>query len=287
MSTAWKPVAASAIVGVQVGAALVATRHAVVEAGPIFMALLRYSIALLCLLPFALRVMVPIARRDLLPVLGIGVLQFAVMVALQNWAMLYIPAARAALIFAATPLLTLLLAGAMGRESLTLPKLAGVLVTMAGVALVLGEQALAGGGRNEWLGSATAMCTAVLAALCSLAYRPYLMRYPTLPVSVYAMAASVVFLAAMAAAEGSLAAPPAMGLSTWGAVVFTGFASGGGYFLWLWALANTTPTRVSVFLSLGPVTAALLGALLLAEPITAMTVLALVAVALGLWLSHR
>ncbi len=287
MTAGWKPIVASAIVGVQVGAALVATRHAVVEAGPIFMAFLRYSIALLCLLPFALRAMVPIARRDLVPMLTIGVAQFAVLVALQNWAMLFIPAARAALIFAATPLVTLVVAAAMGRERLTLPKLSGVLVTILGVALVLGEQAVAGGGRNEWVGSITAMCTAVMAALCSLAYRPYLMRYPTLPVSVYALAASVAFLAVMAGVEGSLWSPPAMGVTTWGAVVFTGFASGGGYFLWLWALANTTPTRVSVFFSLGPVTAALLGAVLLAEPVTAMTVAALVAVALGLWLSHR
>jgi drug/metabolite transporter (DMT)-like permease len=51
----------------------------------------------------------------------------------------------------------------------------------------------------------------------------------------------------------------------WLAVAFIGLSSGIGYWLWLWALTNATPTRVMVFLSLRPITAALLGLLLLGE----------------------
>ncbi|MBS3919662.1 MAG: EamA family transporter [Deltaproteobacteria bacterium] len=57
--------------------------------------------------------------------------------------------------------------------------------------------------------------------------------------------------------------------------------------LWLWALNNTTPTRVTVFLSLSPITAAGLGALFLAERISMMLFLGLACVVLGLWLAHR
>jgi drug/metabolite transporter (DMT)-like permease len=41
-----------------------------------------------------------------------------------------------------------------------------------------------------------------------------------------------------------------------------------GFFLWTWAVGQTTPTRTAVFLTLNPTTAALLGAVLLGERIT-------------------
>jgi len=64
-------------------------------------------------------------------------------------------------------------------------------------------------------------------------------------------------------------------------------SSGVGYFLWLWALGHAPATEVTVFLALSPFTAALLGALLLAEPITLTATGGLVCVAVGLWLAHR
>ena len=73
----------------------------------------------------------------------------------------------------------------------------------------------------------------------------------------------------------------------WAAVVFIGVSSGVGYYLWLWALRHTTPTKVTVFMALGPITATILGALLLDEVITAWFVGGLVCVAGGLWLAHH
>src|SRR5262249_49402269 len=70
-------------------------------------------------------------------------------------------------------------------------------------------------------------------------------------------------------------------------IVFIGFSSGVGYFLWLWALKHASATRVTVFLALSPLTAAVLGALLLRERISPLTTLGLALVALGLWLAHR
>ncbi len=49
-------------------------------------------------------------------------------------------------------------------------------------------------------------------------------------------------------------------------IVFFGVSSGIGYFLGLYALKHETPTRVTVFLSLNPVTAGSLGSMLLNEP---------------------
>jgi drug/metabolite transporter (DMT)-like permease len=106
-------------------------------------------------------------------------------------------------------------------------------------------------------------------------------------VSALAMLSSVGFLALLAAAEGFFDAWPGFTTGGWLAILFIGASSGIGYYLWLWALNHTTPTKVTVFLALSPITATLLGAVLLAEGLSTMALMGLIGVALGLWLAHR
>jgi len=284
------PALAAAATGVQVGSAMVATRFVVDQTGPASLALLRYVIGFCCLLP-AVLLSAPRARferRDLLPIGLLGITQFGILIALLNYGLRFVPSARAALIFATLPLLTMVLAAGLGHERLTGAKLAGVLFTIVGVGLALGEKAVRrAGAPDEWLGELAVFASALSGAVCSVLYRPYLKRYPTLPVSAFAMLASVGFLAVLAAGEGFFASLPRFTPGGWLAVVFIGISSGVGYYLWLWALNHATPTQVTVFLALSPVTAAGLGALLLAEAISTMSLLGLACVALGLWLAHR
>jgi drug/metabolite transporter (DMT)-like permease len=100
------------------------------------------------------------------------------------------------------------------------------------------------------------------------------------------MFASVVFLALVAVVKGHFFMAFAFTPSGWLAVFFIGASSAIGYYLWLWALGHSSPTRVTVFLSLGPITSAALGALLLAEPISALFIVGLICVILGLWLAY-
>lgn len=282
---------AAAATGVQVGAALVATRFVVDQAeGPGSLAMLRYIVGFLCLLPFVLLVgrKGRIVRGDLVPVALIGIFQFAGVVAVLNFGLQYIPAGRAALIFAAFPLMTMLLAAAFGHEPLTLAKAVGVLLTVAGVGLALGEKVLdRGSGGEAWIGELAVLASAFCGALSSVLYRPYLRRNSPLSVGALAMLASVAFLAILAATEGFFDRAPRFTAAGWGAVVFIGVSSGIFYYLWLWALEHTTATKVTVFLALSPVTAAALGAALLGEPVTLLLVLGLAAVVLGLCLAHR
>jgi drug/metabolite transporter (DMT)-like permease len=288
-STEWLALAAAAATGIQVGAATVATRSVVDQAGPVSLACLRYTIGLVCLLPpLLLGPRARLARRDLLPIGLLGIGQFGVLIVLLNVALQTIPAGRAALLFATMPLLTLLLGAVLRLEALTWPKVLGVLLTVAGVGLVLGESALAGGSASAWGGDAAALGSALVGAVCSVLYRPYLRRYPTVQISTLAMFASVLFLGtAAAASEQFLAAAPRFTTSGWGAVVFLGAASGLGYFLWLWALGHASATRVTVFLALSPITAAALGALLLGEAPSKPFLLGLASVAVGLWLANQ
>ncbi len=283
------PILASAATGIQVGAAIVATRFVVDQTGPASLALLRYLVGFLCLLPalLALRPRVRIAARDVLPIGMLGIAQFGVLIALLNYGLRTVPSARAALILALFPLLTMIVAAAIGRERLTVAKTAGVLLTLAGVGIALGEKASASGAADGWIGELAVFAGALIGAICTVLYRPYLMRYPTLPVGAFAMLASVGFLALLALPEGLVATLPAITARGWLAVLFIGVSSGVGYYLWLWALRRATPTRVSVFLGLSPITAALLGTLLLGEPLTLAVLAGLGFVVVGLIVAHR
>ncbi|MGE5842942.1 MAG: DMT family transporter [Deltaproteobacteria bacterium] len=280
---------AAAATGVQVGSAIVATRFVIDQTDPVTLAFLRYLIGfILLLLPAWRAARGWFNRGDLLPIAALGITQFGILIVFMNYGLKFIPSARGALIFATVPLLTMMFGAIIGRERMTLLKTVGVLLTIVGVGFALGEKVfLHATGEVEWVGELSVLASALCAAVCSVLYRPYLTKYPTLQVSAFAMFASVGFLAAAAGLEGSFISSFHFTAGGWMAVLFIGASSAIGYYMWLWALGHTSPTRVTVFLSLSPITSAALGALLLAEPISALFIVGLVSVLLGLWLAHR
>jgi len=279
---------AAAVTGVQVGAALVASRFVIHDIGPASLAFLRYAIAVLCLAPFVIAGgRVRFALRDLLAVMGLGIVQFGILIALLNLGLQFISSTRAALLFSTFPLMTMVIAAFLGLERLTGAKTAGVLLTIVGVAVALGEGLITSNGTGDIIGALLVLAAALCGAVSSVLYRPYLARYPTLPVGASAMLASVVCLAGPAGLEGLFTDGTRLDQRGWIVVLLIGLSSGIGYVLWLWALKHTTPTRVTVFLSLSPITASLLGALILSEPFTLGVLLGLAGVVGGLWLATR
>jgi drug/metabolite transporter (DMT)-like permease len=273
---------AAAAVGVQVGATIVATRAVIGETGPVTLAALRYLIGLATLLPFvwaaARRVRFEPVDRPRIALLGIG--QFALLVALLNYGLQTVPAARGALLFASFPLLTLVVAAAIGHEALSWRKSAGVALTLAGVAIALGPAAFAAGGAP--LGEALILASALCAAVCSVFYRPLLRRYDALPLGAAAMAAAVLFLCAWAPFDGAFERLPRVSARGWAAIAFIGASSGIAYFLLLWALRHAPASRVTLYVALGPVTALLLGVVWLGEPLQPGLLVAVLLVAAGL-----
>jgi drug/metabolite transporter (DMT)-like permease len=277
-------VLAAAATGVQVGAAITATRYVAADISPASLAFLRYAIGVACLIPaVAMAPRVRFARADILPIATLGIGQFGVLIALLNYGLKTVPAGRGALIFASFPLITLIVAALLGHERVTLRKIAGILATLAGVALALGDKIF---GAGSLTGEIAILASAATGAVCSVLYRPYLRRYPTLPVSAFAMAAAAAALLTPAALDDLFVAPAHLGVSAWAAIVFIGLSSGSFYVLWLWALKNIAATRVTVFLSLSPVTAAVLGVTLLGEPVTAAMIAGVACVAAGLWIAN-
>jgi drug/metabolite transporter (DMT)-like permease len=276
---------------VQVGAAIVASRFAVAEVPPLTLAMLRYAIGFLCLLPFALSALRRLERLppagDLWAMAALGTGQFGILIALLNWGLQTVGAGPAALVFSLFPLLTLLLAAALGREVVTARLVLGVLLSIVGVAVSLAPKLQQARHGSAWWGELAVLAAACVGALCSVLYRPYLRRYPTVPVSAFAMLASVLFLALIAFGEDWPARLRGLSASAWGAVAFVGLSSGIGYFCWLYALKHESPTRVTVFLALNPVTAALLGWAFLGERLAPELLAALVLIGLGLGLASR
>ncbi|RYY81198.1 MAG: EamA family transporter, partial [Comamonadaceae bacterium] len=222
---------AAAATGVQVGAAIVASRLAVAEVPPLTLAMLRYAIGVACLAPLAWRPLRALSTtqrppaRDLAAMAALGIGQFGVLIALLNIGVRQVPAAPAALVFSLFPLLTLLLAAGLGQERLHPRLVAGVLLSIAGVACALAP-GLGDWPTGAWQGVLAILAAACTGALCSVYYRPYLRRYPVAPVSAYAMVASVGVLAVLAWPEDWIHRLGGFSAGAWGAVVFVGLSSG-------------------------------------------------------------
>jgi drug/metabolite transporter (DMT)-like permease len=280
---------------VLVGAGIAFSRLALVEVPPLTLAMLRYAIGFACLAPFAWHERRSFAQapcvnsraRDLVAIAGLGIVQFGVLIALLNIGLQRIGSVEAALIFSLFPLLTMLFSAALGRERITPMLVAGVLVSICGVAFSLAPKLGTSSADHSAWGDVAVLAAAALGAVCSVLYRPYLRNYPTVPVSAIAMLASVVFLAFAAIPEHWPQRLGSFGSTAWLAVAFVGVSSGIGYFTWLYALKHEAPTRVTVFLALNPPAAAVLGWLLLGEPVHPFVYAALVLVAAGLWLATR
>lgn len=279
---------AACATGVQTGAAMVASRYVAGDVGPWSLGFLRYGVAMLCLAPFMMsQPRARFAARDLPILIFLGVAQFGLLIALLNFGLERMAAGRAALLFSTFPLMTMALAAALGQERLTAAKTIGVLLSFLGVAFTLGEGVLAKAGAGEAIGAAAVLASAFVGALCTVLSKPYLGRYSTLSFAWLSVVSSVVFLGVMAVWEGLFTQPIRIDGHGWAAVVFAGFSSAFGYVLWLWALKHISATRVTVFLSLSPATAALLGLLMLAEAVTIGVVIGVLAVAAGLWIATR
>lgn len=275
--------AAAAATGVQVGAAMVASRWVVHEAGPATLALVRYAVALLCVLPALLASPWPrFSALEAAGVAGLGILQFGLLIVLLNVGLAFMPAVRAAVLFNSFPLLTMVVAAALGRERLTPAKATGVALAMLGVAVTFGDALFAAVAPREWIGAVAVLASALCGAVAAVFTRAQVARHGTLPVGALAMAATVVFLLAPALAEGMATTLPRLSAGGWGALLFIGVSSGIGYLLWLTALRHASPTHATLFLSLSPPTAALLGVVLLGEVFTVWLAAGLLLIVAGL-----
>lgn len=282
MSEIWGVLAAvfsSALGGASIGA----TRYLKGVVDPLALGSLRFGIGFVLLLPLGVLKGSGWPRRADWPgTAALGLLFFGLFPILFNASLQFTTAARGALALSTLPLLTMLAASALHVESLTLRKTAGVLIAMSGVALALAS-GLSMAPAGAWRGDLLMMAAALCMALYNVWSKAFIRRSGPIPFTSCAMGAGAVCLIAISAMTGSFA--PLAGLDTgqWLAILFLG-ALGGAltFYLWAVALERTTPTKVAISVTVNPVVASVIGALILSEPVGWTQLSGIAAVALGI-----
>jgi len=178
----------------------------------------------------------------------------------------------------------MLVGAALGKEPLTLRKTVGVLIAMSGVVLALlsGLTIPPGAWRGDLLMVAAALCM----AFYSIWSKPLIGRSGPISFTAMAMGVGAVCLILISLWRGGFAAIAAFGPPQWGAAFYLGAVGAAlTFYLWSFAPERTTPTRVAVSVAVNPITASLVGAQLLGEPLSLNLVGGVVAVFAGIWIA--
>jgi len=268
------------------GTAAAVTRYLVGDADPLTLAILRWSIGFVCVLPVALllRVRWP-ARRDWPAVAALGISFFGLFFILYNVAVAYTTAARASLALSTLPLQTMLVGALLGAEPLTVRKSAGVGIAMLGVfaALALGLSAAPPG---AWRGELIMVGAVLCMAFYNVLSRPLMQRSSALGFLTVGMGFGAAALVLAGLATNRISVLSGFGAPQWIAGAYLGIGGGAlAFILWVLALERATPTRVANTMTVNPIAAALLATWLVDEPITANLIVGLVAVFLGIWIA--
>jgi drug/metabolite transporter (DMT)-like permease len=268
------------------GTAAAITRYLVGGADPILLAILRWGIGFLCLLPCALLLGVRWPQRSDWPAVALlGICFFGVFFILYNIAVSYTTAARASLALATLPLHTMVVGAILGVERLTARKITGVGIAVLGVAAALAA-GLAQSPPEAWRGELIMTGAVFCMAFYNVLSRPLMQRSSPLGFLTVGMGAGAAVLVLAGIVKGSFAALGQFTTAQWIAGIYLGIGGGAlAFVLWVMALARATPTRVANTMTVNPIAATLLAALLIGEPITPNLLIGLVAVFAGIWIA--
>jgi drug/metabolite transporter (DMT)-like permease len=270
------------------GTAAAITRYLTGGADPIALAVLRWGIGFVCLLPAALLLKVrwP-ARRDLPAVAALGVCFFGLFFIFYNIAISFTTAARASLALATLPLSTMVVAALLGVEKLTFRKTLGVCIAVFGVAAALAA-GLSAAPQGAWRGELIMLAAVFCNAFYNVLSRPLMRRSSALGFLTVGMGAGAAVLIAVGLFTGSIVALKSFSTPQWIAGIYLGVGGGAAAFiLWVLALERATPTRVANTMTVNPIAAALLATQLVGEPITPNLVVGLIAVFAGIWIATQ
>jgi len=239
------------------------------ELPPLTLVLLRVTIAAIILLPllWVYRIRFPADLSGWKPFFAIAflnnILPFCLIVVGQT----YIPSGLASILNATTPLFTVLVMAAAGDEKLHMRRVAGVVTGLIGVVILHG-QAL-GFQSGEGIGILLCLTAAFAYGLSALYARRKLSDSPPLATATFQMLASslmMIVIAAVFERPWQLSMP---GLTTWLAILgLAALSTALAYIVFFQILRRSGSTNVMLVTLLIPVTAILLGYLVLGERVS-------------------
>jgi drug/metabolite transporter (DMT)-like permease len=261
------------------------TRFVIADIDPLTLAALRFGGAFAVLLPVVLALRQPWPRgRDWLAVALLGGVYFCLYQALYNVAFVYTTAAHGSMVGATLGFMTMLVAALFGVERLTARKTTGVMVATAGVAVALatGLDAPQGAWRGDLIMLAGIFCWACY----NVWSRRFIARSSPLTFLTGGMGFGAACLLAIAYLRGGFGTVVAFGPGQWTALVYlAAVGTPVALYLWVFALRHASPTRVASTMAMHPVSASILAAIIIGEPIGFNLLVGVIAILGGIWIA--
>ena len=257
---------------------------AVAEFPPLTVAFGRVAIAaaVLVALARATGVALPASLAAWQPLVIMGLLNNAIPFGLILWGQTHIPSGLAAILNATTPLFTVLIAHVVTvDEKLTRARAVGLAIGFTGVVVMIGPDMLRELGANI-----AAQIACLLAAISYSFAGLYGRRFrgePPLRIAAGQLVASSVLLAPLALLIDRPWTLPSASMTAWAALMGTALLSTAlGYLIYFRVLARAGATNVLLVTFLIPVSAILLGTLILGEQLNPRHIAGMIAIAIGL-----
>ena len=208
-----------------------------------------------------------------------GLLSFAISYALMYWALVRVSAGMAAVVLAAVPLVTVLLAAAQKLEPLSRKALVGSLVALAGILWKTTEA----GGIGVPVGALLAMILATASIAQSVIVGKRVSGHHPVLINAVGMACAFPLLLALSLLVGEQRALPKAQEVVLAISYLVIVGSVGMFVLFLWIIRKWTASATSYTFVLFPVVTMLLEAWLDDVPLTARVVSGAVLVIAGVW----
>jgi drug/metabolite transporter (DMT)-like permease len=139
---------------------------------------------------------------------------------------------------------------------------------------------------GAWRGELIMACAVLCMAFYNVLSRPFIRRSSPLGFLSMGMGAGVAVLVTIGVMSGRLTVLGSFDTQHWIAGIYIGVAGGAAAFvLWVVALRWASPTQVANTITVNPIAAAVVAALLIGEPVTLYLVLGLIAVCAGIWIA--
>ena len=255
------------------GSSFAAAKYALAELAPLSLASLRFAIsAVLYALVFLVlpKTRAKIARKDWPGLIGLAFLGVTLHFWVQYTAVAMTTATNASLIIATSPLAVAVIASLLYKERLTRNKALGIIISYAGVILVVTKGSLG----SLWapgylLGNGIMVFNACCWALFTVLGGRMASKYPPFAIAAWIGIIGAIGLLPLGLQAGVLTQLPKVTWDGWVAVLFLAtFCTVIGYAGWYYALARLDASRTAVFQYLQPLYTMILASFLLGEVIT-------------------
>lgn len=223
------------------------------EVPPSTLALIRFIIAsiILHIITKALYPNVHLEKKDRKGIVLCGLVGVTIYFIFENYGLSMINAANATIILASIPLFTIAMDRIINKTPIGIKKGIGVIMSMVGVIMVIGNSISVNTEFKEVIGSLLMLGAAVCWVIYALLNKPLEGKYPIIFLTAYQSLYGGLFLIPFALFERKGWGP--ISLTSWLCIFYLAlFCSALCYYLYLYALKGLGATQTNVYINLMP-----------------------------------